>query len=426
MRPGSRHWPGVAAAAVTTTVTVMPGFTVGAFAPAIEQDLHVSGTSVGLAVSAFYAATALGSPLTKRIAAHLPTPTVLAVASVVACSVMLTLALAHGPATLTAVLLAGGLANGLVQPAAGRLIATRVPAHRRSLAAGAIGAALGAGPLVPGLLVASVLPGSGWRTAMTIAGVIALVPVVLTPLTRGPHRPSPAPSTPAMSVRGTSPVLVAWALAAALSATGNNAVATYFVQLGARSGLPDTVTGNLLSLSALLAIAVRLAAGALTDRAPRRNPATITVMMLTGGVRLALVAMATPATFVLGAVLAFSAGWGWTGLLLATTLRLVGPNAENAGHTVQTGIFTGAAVAPYSFAALSASFGPTSATLVAAMGAIAAAAAMTVGTLLSRRSTTVPSMSRPSTQSRLKNGTRENRPGPGSRRAHRPGAGKDY
>ncbi|MEV5747905.1 hypothetical protein AB0L00_08805 [Actinoallomurus sp. NPDC052308] len=162
-------------------------------------------------------------------------------------------------------------------------------------------------------------------------------------------------------------------------------MATYFIQLGTRSGLPATVTGNLLSLSALLAVAVRLGAGALTDRAPHRNAALITTMMLTGGLGLVLIAIGTPVTFVFGSALAFSAGWGWTGLLLATTLRLVARKAENAGHTVQIGIYTGATVAPYAFAGLAGAYGFTGAALIAATAAFAGAAAMTAGALLARR-----------------------------------------
>jgi predicted MFS family arabinose efflux permease len=381
----ARYWPGIVAAALTTTVTVMPGFTVGALAPAIEADLNVPRTAVGLMISAFYAATALGSPITKKAATRLPTPAALAVAAVVASAVMLTLSQANDLATMTAALVAGGLSNGLVQPAAGRLIAARVPGHRRSLAAGTVGAALGAATLVPGLLVAQVLPAHGWRTAMTIAGLITLIPVTIIPLTRGPLGTSPALAERHATVRRTNGVLVLWASAAALSATGNNAVATYFIQLGTHSGLPATITGNLLSLSALLAITVRLAAGALTDRVPHRNPAVITAMMLTGGLGLALIAISTPATFVVGAALAFSAGWGWTGLLLASTLRVVASKAENAGHTVQVGIYTGATIAPYTFSALSSAFGFAGAALITATAAFVAAVAMTAGALLSRR-----------------------------------------
>ncbi|WP_158624093.1 MFS transporter [Micromonospora sp. HM5-17] len=374
-----RYWPGVVAVALTATVTVMPGFAVGALAPAIEAELGISRTTVGLMISGFYAATALGSPLAKRVAVRLPAPLSFAVAAVAASVVLLATSQADRPITMAAALLPGGLSNGLVQPVAGRLIAVRVPEHRRSLAAGVVGAALGAATFLPGLLVSLVLPAHGWRTALLAAGVITLVPVAVAPLARVPPGPTPTRTGRDPATYGVTGVLVLWALAAALSATGNNAVATYFVPLGTHAGLSATVTGNLLSLSALLAIAVRLAAGALTDRAPHRNPAVITGMMLAGGLGLALVAISTPVTFVLGAVLAFTAGWGWTGLLLATALRLVAGRAENAGHTVQTGIYTGASIAPYAFAMLSHTVGLSGAALVAAAAALGAATAMAAG-----------------------------------------------
>src|SRR5690606_40860707 len=56
---------------------------------------------------------------------------------------------------------------------------------------------------------------------------------------------------------------------------------------------------------------------------------------LSGGAGLALISLGSPATFLIGAVLAFSAGWGWTGLLLASAIHLLPGRAENAGHLVQ-------------------------------------------------------------------------------------------
>ncbi|MEO3840185.1 MFS transporter [Streptomyces sp. B22F1] len=377
----SRHWPAITAAALTATVTVMPGFAIGALAPAIETSLDISRTTLGLALSSFYAATAVGSPIAKRIAARLPVHAVLSAAALIAAAVLLAAAQAHGPTLLTAALVVGGLGNALVQPAAGRLIAARTPTHRRSLAAGIVGAALAAATLIPGLLVALVLPDYGWRSALVTAGLLALIPAALTARMRTPATPLPPPPAPAPR-RQARATLMMWSLAAALSATGNNAVATYFVRLGTDSGLPARTAGNLLALSALLAIAVRITAGILTDRAPRRNPAVIASMMLAGGLGLALISTGTPATFVLGAMLAFSAGWGWTGLLLATALHLVPNRTENAGHTVQVGIYTGAAVAPFAFAALSDTVGHTAATLACAAAAVAAAGAVVTGSLL--------------------------------------------
>lgn len=250
-----------------------------------------------------------------------------------------------------------------------------------------MGAALGAATLVPGLLVAFVVQPYGWRAALTIAALLALAPAALAPLTR-----AGAPARAVQPVRAArSRALVLWAVAAALSATGNNAVASYFVQLGTHSGLATDVTGTLLAMSAVIAIAVRLIAGALTDRAPRHNPVVITAMMLSGGAGLALISFGSPATFLIGAVLAFSAGWGWTGLLLASAIHLLPGRAENAGHLVQVGIYTGATVAPFGFSALSAALGITGATLTAAAATFVAAVLIAAGaSLLARPVTGTP------------------------------------
>ncbi|MBT2228977.1 MFS transporter [Nonomuraea sp. NEAU-A123] len=293
---------------------------------------------------------------------------------------MLLAAQVTSAAALFAILLSGGLGNGLVQPAASRFIAERSPSRRRSLAAGMVGAALGAATLVPGLLVAFIVQPYGWRAALMIAALLALVPAALAPLARG--GPSAQAAQPLKAAQPRT--LVLWAIAAGLSAAGNNAVASYFVQLGTHAGLATEITGNLLAMSAVIAIVVRLIAGALSDRAPRHNPAVITAMMLSGGVGLALIAIGSPATFLVGAVLAFSAGWGWTGLLLATAIRLLPGRAENAGHLVQVGLYSGATVAPFGFSALAAALGFTGAALVAAAAALAAAALIATGASLHR------------------------------------------
>lgn len=125
MRPARGHWPAVAAAALAAAVALTPGFTVGALAGPMEAELGVSRTTIGLAMSAFYAATALGSPFAERLAARLPVPVSLAAAAVGAAIVLLTLSLTTSTAVLFTVLIAGGLTNGLVQPAAARLLLRR-------------------------------------------------------------------------------------------------------------------------------------------------------------------------------------------------------------------------------------------------------------------------------------------------------------
>ncbi|MCZ0970379.1 hypothetical protein O1L55_00275 [Streptomyces albulus] len=117
--------------------------------------------------------------------------------------------------------------------------------------------------------------------------------------------------------------MVAWSAAAALATIGNNVGAAYFIQIGSASGFSAATAGTLQMVASVLGIAVRLASGGLADRAPHRIPRTVAVMMLTGTVGLAVIVVGTPVAFVAGALLAVAGGWGWTGLLLAATMRLL-------------------------------------------------------------------------------------------------------
>lgn len=380
----ARPWPAIIAAALTATVTVMPGFAIGTMATPIAADLHLSRTALGLAMSAFYATSALSSGLAKRLAGRMATPLALALPALLTAVSLLVVATAPNGAALAGALIVAGAGNSLVQPAAARLIAVRAPAHRRALASGMVGAALGASSLIPGLLVAFVVGPWGWRTAMLIASATALVPMLLTPLTRNASSPT-ASASPVRShenLRGVRATLALWAAAAALSAAGNNAAVSYFIQFAHQAGFASGTAGDLLSASAILAVLVRLTAGAIADRVPRRNTATVAAMMVLGAIGLALIALGSPLSFLLGAVLAFTTGWGWTGLLLATALRLVPERAETAGHTVQVGVFTGAAIAPYAFGALSNTLGFTTAALTTSAAALTGATLILLGAKL--------------------------------------------
>jgi predicted MFS family arabinose efflux permease len=395
----ARPWPAITAAALTATVTVMPGFAVGAMATPIAADLHLSHTELGLAMSSFYAASALSSGLARRLAGRLATPLALAVPALITTVALLVVATAPNGAVLVGALIVAGAGNSLVQPAAARLIAARAPSHRRALASGMVGAALGASSLIPGLLVAFVVGPWGWRTAMLIASATALIPVILAPLTRDVPSPtaSGSPFRSTGGLRGVRATLILWAAAAALSAAGNNAAASYFIQLAHQAGFASGTAGDLLSAAAILAVLVRLAAGVIADRAPRHNIATVAAMMVLGAIGLALIALGSPVSFLLGAILAFTAGWGWTGLLLATALRLVPDRAETAGHTVQVGVFTGATIAPYTFGALTSSLGFDTAALTTSAAALMGAALIVLGAKLAgalrsdQRSTTTSS-----------------------------------
>ncbi|MCO5967611.1 MFS transporter [Actinoallomurus soli] len=392
---GRGPWPGMGAVVAAAVAAMTPVFGVAALATPIERDAGISGTTFGLALSVFFAVTAAGSGVGRRVAARLPLPAVLLLIDLLAAAALLLAALADGPVWLIGALVVGGVANTLPQPAAGRYIAARVPGHRLSLATGLVGAALGAAPLLPGLLAGLVAVPYGPRTALVAAAAFPVLALAAVPLGRiGPARPR----TPSTTVTGDDRaagdavrrrtifrVLLLWTLAAGLATVGSNAAASYFIQIGTASGLSTAVAGLMQSLAGIVAIAVRLTAGGLADRAPRHNPVVVTVMMLSGALGLALTAFGTPVTFVIGAILAVAGGWGWTGLLLASVMRLLDGQGARAGAWMQAGLFTGAAVTPFTFGVVTGAIGVPGAVLLAAATALAGTLTMAAGILLRSR-----------------------------------------
>jgi predicted MFS family arabinose efflux permease len=391
----SSPWPGMGAVVVTSIAAMTPAFAVAALATPIERDMGISGTVFGLALSGFFAVSALAAPLARRLAARTRVPLLLAVINTVAVAALLLAAVAPGPAVLSAALLLAGAGNALTQPVAGRYIAARVPPGRLSLATGLTSAALGAAPLLPGLLAALVAGPHGWSVALAVAAVLPLLSLLVTPLARigrdagtaaqtGPETAAQRPADVEPSP-GIGRVLLLWTIAAALATIGTNAAASYFVQLGTHSGLSTAAAGLMQSLAAVVAIAVRLSVGAVADRAPRRNPAVAGAMMLSGTIGLALISLGTPVTFLAGALLAVAGGWGWTGLLLAAVMRLLPGQGAKAGATIQIGLFGGAAIAPLAFGAATTALGISATVLLAALVVAGGIGSLVAGMRLLRR-----------------------------------------
>jgi len=174
-------------------------------------------------------------------------------------------------------------------------------------------------------------------------------------------------------------VLTIWTCGALLGTVGVNSIAVFFVVLGTHSRLSDQDAGLMLTAASVVAVVVRLVAGAIADRRPQVNPLIAAGLMGSGAVGLVVMSFATPATFILGAILAVAGGWGWTGLLLAASFRLVPERPQIAGAAMQFGLFGGAAIAPLGFGVLSTTIGLTATILVASAASLLAALAVLAG-----------------------------------------------
>jgi predicted MFS family arabinose efflux permease len=97
-------------------------------------------------------------------------------------------------------------------------------------------------------------------------------------------------------------------------------------------------------------------------------------LLVAGAGGFALLAVGSPAPFVLGAFVAFGLGWGWPGLFNLAVVDLYRESPGAATGISQSGIYVGAAFGPAAYGLLSSGIGYSAAWLVA--GAFALVAAM--------------------------------------------------
>ncbi|MET8546353.1 MFS transporter [Kitasatospora sp. NPDC004799] len=203
--------------AVATVTQAASGFFVqgiGAMAVPLQRSLDLSTTQLGLLLSASQLVPLVGLLVAGELLDRHSERWVVGIGSAVVAAALLLGSLAQGYASLLAVLLVVGAGYSTVQPGGSKSVAVWFDPAQRGLAMGVRQAGLPLG----GALAAAVLPlvavAYGWRAALVVGGLVALLGAGLfTTLYRrpptapaahlapaSPKAPAP-PTTPAASVR---------------------------------------------------------------------------------------------------------------------------------------------------------------------------------------------------------------------------------
>jgi predicted MFS family arabinose efflux permease len=114
----------------------------------------------------------------------------------------------------------------------------------------------------------------------------------------------------------------------------------------------EQVAGFFLATGGFCGIAARLVAGRFIDRMAQADLTAIASMITIGAVGIVILNLGGYPGLIIGGLLGFTAGWGWSGLF---TFAVVKDNPEapaTAWGIVQTGKFMGAAVGPILFGLL--------------------------------------------------------------------------
>jgi MFS family permease len=373
----------LALSVATGAASVFPSFLVGALALQIHDDLDAGVEAVAAGVTVFFLAGALAAGWGGRLADHIGALRAMRRCILVTAAALAAASLAPSLPVLFALLAIAGVANAVTQPAINLFVAEQIPGDRQGLGFGIKQSGIPAAILLSGLALPLLALPLGWRITLALCALAPLAVGVALPSGDAVHV-SRRPSS-----RRPSRALLLTALGAALGTAGPSALGAYLVASAVDVGIGEGTAGLLAALASALSLATRITLGARADRRRDYGLMVVVVLLAAGSIGFALMASDAASVFVLGALVAFTLGWGWPGLF---NLAVVDSNRETPGSASgvsQTGIYVGAAVGPAAFGALASAAGYGT-----AWAAVAGTTLMSAGVLwFARRATAIPARS---------------------------------
>ena len=358
----------IGATSVALATTMVPVFLVGALSTVIGDDLGFDEAVTGAIVTGFYLAAAvvampLGA-LTERIGAGRAMRGGVLL-SAVGCLVAATLVTTGWQ--LAALMIVLGATLPLVDTGAARAFTTSVPVGRRGMAFGIKEASVPLASMLAGLSVPLLATTVGWRVAFlggVVVGPLAVVALRLAvpadrtrlPATTGSQDRDdpPAPTRPRgrVSLRRSVRLLAA---SFALAGAGGAAVVTFLVPAAVDSGMSGASAGLTLAVASAGGIVARLVAGVVADRRPTTlGPLLVTAMLAGAAGTAGLALRPTGAALVAVALVALTAGWGWTGLGFTALTQFVPHAPATAAGAGILGLALGGTIGPTLFGQLAA------------------------------------------------------------------------
>ncbi len=351
----------LALAVATGAASVLPGFLVGALALQIRGDLDVSAEAVAAGVTVFFMAGALAVGWGGRLADHIGALRAMRRCVAVTAIALAAAALAPALWVLFALLAVAGVANAVTQPAINLYVAEQIPADRQGLGFGIKQSGIPAAILVSGLALPLLALPFGWRATLAVCALVPLGVAIALPRGQTTH------VSRRTAARRPSRVLLLTALGAALATAGPSALGAYLVASSVDVGIAEGTAGLLAAGASGLSLVARVLLGARADRHRDYGLAVVVVLLAAGSGGFALMASDLVALFVLGALVAFTLGWGWPGLFNLAVVDSHRETPASATGVSQTGIYVGAAGGPAAFGALAAGAGYGTAWLAVAL-----------------------------------------------------------
>jgi len=383
----------VVQAVAVSVLGVLPAFLVGALAVQIRADLEVGLGLFGLAAATLFAVSGALARPAGRLVQRLGSRRGAALAATLATTSLTVIGLAGSPAALMAGLAVGGLGNAVAQPSANAVLSELVTDARLGVAFGIKQSSIPAATLLGGLAVPGVALVFGWRWA--VAGAVGLAVILLLASLVGgreAHAGAARGPAPRAADRGLPRGgLVVLTLGGFLGSAAATPTGVFLVDSAVAAGIDAGPAGLLFAGCSVLGLVSRIGFGWLADRHPGRSAYLFIAHLLTAGtLGYALLAAGPVPAFVAGSLLAYGAGWAWTGLFHFAVIRDNRGAAASVTGFVQTGLSLGAASGPLLFGVIAQTASYPAAWLTSAGLSLAAAVTVRVSRRMVRRSRGLP------------------------------------
>jgi MFS family permease len=339
---------------LATIVGVLPVFLLGSLSVLITGDVPLDEQRLGVVAAAFWAASALFSWVAGHVADRVGPAWALSAGAMLSTTSAIGVAVADGLGPLVAMMVLGGAGNAFIVPGSNLAVARSLPPRRQGTAFGLKQAALSSGVLLAGVALPVAVAVGGWRAAFLGAGLLGLVCAGATIPWRRQRDTMRAdrlrpPLGPTMPRHG----MLVLAVAAGMASATNTSLTAFYVASAVDGGRDPSAAGGLLTAGAALGIAARVVMGRRADRTTGPGLREMSNLLVVGAFGFALLAWpASAATVLGGTILAFGAGWGWTGLYHLAIVRLRPHAPAAASGAASTALFLGSIVGPLGFGTL--------------------------------------------------------------------------
>ena len=277
-RADARGWVAVVLVALAALVAQSFGrFTYSVLLPAVRDDLGLSNSLAGLLGTVNVGAYLLGTLLVVRATARLRLMVLMRVGLGLSLTGLALASVAPGGVVLAVGLLLMGLGGAAIWIPSPALASAAVPASRRGLAVGAMGAGIGLGIVAAGQLATALrerLGDAAWQEVYRVETVVAIVVAgAILLLLRPQDDPVPNRTGSGLAVLRT---MDGWAaLTGSYAAFGFSyllALTYLTARLEDDAGFSEGAASSVFALTGLAAVVGGLLFGAVTDRVgPRRT-----------------------------------------------------------------------------------------------------------------------------------------------------------